>query len=92
MTTKSIRITGAPAAAVLNKAVAIDFDAAVFPVGCLAQTTIHHVPVLILRRGDAVFDCLAPSSFAAAVAEWLTDAALEYGYEVGAPLELLSEA
>ncbi|MXN67154.1 hypothetical protein GR183_19775 [Stappia sp. GBMRC 2046] len=80
-----VRIEGEKAAAVLNKAVAIDLDIAAFPAGALAQAPIHHIPVLIMRLDDARFDVFAPSSLAQAFVDWLEDAAQEFGYHIGAP-------
>ncbi len=84
------RIEGARAANVLNKAVAIDFATDVFPPGSLAQTTVHHIPLLILRRSRGVFDLLVPSSLAEAFVDWLKDASVEYGYRVG-PSAILTD-
>lgn len=80
-----VRIEGEAASEVLNKAVAIDFDLAAFPAGALAQSVIHQIPAVILRRGETVFDVLAPSSLADALIDWMSDAALEFGYRVGEP-------
>lgn len=77
------RLEGMHAANVLNKAAAIDFAFDAFPAGSLAQTTVHHIPLLILRRSEETFDLLAPSSLAEGFVDWLKDASLEYGYRVG---------
>ncbi|NRG18574.1 hypothetical protein HPQ64_12825 [Rhizobiales bacterium] len=77
-----VRIEGEKAAAVLNKAVAIDLHLAAFPPGALAQAPVHHIPVLILRIDETRFDIFAPSSLARSFAEWLEDASLEFGYRV----------
>jgi heterotetrameric sarcosine oxidase gamma subunit len=84
-----VRIEGGAAPALLNKAVAIDFDPAAFPAGALAQSVIHQIPVVILRRSEMAFDVLAPSSLADALIDWITDAALEFGYRVGEPGTIL---
>lgn len=84
-----VRIEGETAREVLNKAVAIDFDPAAFPAGALAQSVIHQIPVVILRRSETVFDVLAPSSLADALIDWMSDAALEFGYRVGEPGTIL---
>jgi sarcosine oxidase subunit gamma len=74
-----LRIEGAEAPDVLARCVAIDVDASAFPPGRLAQTMIHHIDVLLHRRGGDVFDLWVGRSFAAALAEWLVDAGAEFG-------------
>ncbi|WP_417773888.1 sarcosine oxidase subunit gamma [Stappia sp.] len=81
----AVRVSGEDAIAVLNKAVAIDFSMASFPPGSLAQSVIHQMPVVLLRRSKEAFDLLCPASFEASFLEWLRDAALEFGYRVGEP-------
>jgi heterotetrameric sarcosine oxidase gamma subunit len=83
-----VRLTGDVAPELLNKAVAIDFDLRAFPPGSLAQTVIHEVPVVILRRTADSFDLLSPSSFAETISDWLRDAALEFGYRVDDPVKV----
>lgn len=77
-------IEGDPARDVLAKGVPADFHPDVFPVGALAMTGIHHTPVVVMRSGESRYEIWALRTFGAAVWEWLTDAALEYGYEVAA--------
>ena len=52
----------------------------------MAQTAIHHIGVLIHRREAEVFDLFVFRGFALSFWEWLTDAALEYGYQVADPI------
>lgn len=80
---RGVRLTGAVAPEVLNKAVAIDFDPRAFPPGSLAQAVIDHVPVVILRRAAEEFDVIVSASLAQTVWDWLLDASFEHGYEVG---------
>lgn len=80
-----VRIEGEKAAAVLNKAIAIDLDLAAFPAGALAQAPVHHIPVLIMRIDETRFDIFSPSSLARSFVEWLEDVSLEFGYHVGGP-------
>jgi sarcosine oxidase subunit gamma len=75
-------VEGAPARAVLSKGAAIDFHPKAFPVGALAMTGIHHTPVLIRRSDADRYEIWAMRTYAQAVWEWLTDAALEYGYDI----------
>jgi sarcosine oxidase gamma subunit len=52
-------------------------------VGHFAQTGLHHVPVLLERRGEARYELQVPTTWAVSVWEWLTDAALPFGYDIG---------
>lgn len=83
-----LRLAGASVEALMAKAAAIDFRAAAFPPGHLAQTAIHHMGCLVLRRADDTFDLFVPTSFAVAFADWLTDAAREFGWQAAAPVGL----
>lgn len=78
-----VRISGPAVEDLLAKGTAIPFDRDVFAPGTLAQTSIHHIGVLILRRGDTVFDLFVLASFALSFGEWLTDAAREFGWRTG---------
>ncbi|HUL05568.1 MAG TPA: sarcosine oxidase subunit gamma family protein [Candidatus Acidoferrum sp.] len=77
-----IVIDGACARDVLRKAIPLDFDPDVFRVGEAALTGLHHTPILIHRAGADRYELYAMRSFALSVWEWLTDAALEYGYDI----------
>lgn len=77
-----IRISGRNAADVLLKGVAIDLDIRSFPVGSVAQSSFHHVGVTFHRTDETTFDLLVFRGFAVSFWEALTDAALEFGYEV----------
>jgi methylglutamate dehydrogenase subunit D len=77
-----IVIDGACARDVLRKGIPLDFDPDVFRVDQAALTGVHHTPVLIHRAGVDRYELYAMRSFALSVWEWLTDAALEYGYDV----------
>ena len=54
----------------------------VFAVGQFALSGIHHTPVLVHRAGEQRFEIYAMRTFALSVWEWLSDAALVFGYEV----------
>ena len=77
-----IFIEGERAADVLKKGVPLDFDAKVFKPGQAALTGLHHTPVLIHRIREDRFEIYAMRTFAHSVWDWLTDAALEFGYDV----------
>jgi methylglutamate dehydrogenase subunit D len=74
-----LSLEGDAAREVLQKCVALDLADAAFPVGRAAATMIHHVDVLIVRRGSKRFGLWVLRSFAEALAEWLLDAGLEEG-------------
>jgi sarcosine oxidase subunit gamma len=79
-----IVIDGSCARDVLRKGIPLDFDPDVFRVDQAALTGLHHTPVLIHRAGADRYELYAMRSFALSVWEWLTDAALEYGYDITA--------
>jgi len=77
-----IVIEGACARDVLRKGIPLDFDPDVFRVDQAALTGLHHTPILVHRAGAERYELYAMRSFALSVWEWLTDAALEYGYDI----------
>jgi sarcosine oxidase subunit gamma len=79
-----IVVDGACARDVLRKGIPLDFDPDVFRVDEAALTGLHHTPVLLYRGGTDRYELYAMRSFALSVWEWLTDAALEYGYDIAA--------
>lgn len=77
-----IVIEGSCARDVLRKGIPLDFDPDVFRVDQAAFTGLHHTPILIHRAGADHYEIYAMRSFALSVWEWLTDAALEFGYDI----------
>lgn len=77
-----ISVEGPAATALLGKLVSVDLRPRAFPVGSFAQTGLHHVGVLLERLGPEHFEIFALRTYAASSWDWLTDAALPYGYEV----------
>jgi heterotetrameric sarcosine oxidase gamma subunit len=77
-----IVIEGACAHDVLQKGIPLDFDPDAFRVDQAALSGLHHTPILIHRAGAGRYEIYAMRSFALSVWEWLTDAALEFGYDV----------
>jgi heterotetrameric sarcosine oxidase gamma subunit len=80
-----IFIEGDAAREVLAKSIPLDFHPSVFTVGQFALTGLHHTPVLVHRTAEAIYEIYAMRTFALSVWEWLTDAALPFGYDVQAP-------
>jgi heterotetrameric sarcosine oxidase gamma subunit len=75
-------LEGARARDVLAKGIAIDLSADVFAVNRFAMTGLDHTPVLLHRTGADRYEIIAMRTFALTVWDWLTDAALEFGYEM----------
>lgn len=75
-------IEGPAAREVLAKGLPLDFHPDVFRVGQFALTGLHHTPVLVHRTAEIRYELYALRTFAQTVWEWLTDAALPYGYDV----------
>ncbi len=75
-------ITGERATDVLLKGIPIDLALASFPIGSIALTGVHHTPILLYRTAADRFEIFAMRTFALTVFEWLTDAALEFGYRL----------
>jgi sarcosine oxidase subunit gamma len=79
-----IVIEGTCARDVLKKGIPLDFDSDVFRIDQAALTGLHHTPILVHRAGADRYELYAMRSFALSVWEWLTDAALEFGYDIAA--------
>jgi methylglutamate dehydrogenase subunit D len=69
------RLSGFQAPLVMSRLVALDLDSPALSVGRAATTAMHHVPVLLHRLGDAVFDLYGPRTFSTALIELAEDAA-----------------
>ncbi len=80
-----IFIEGEPAREVLARSIPLDFHPSAFVIGQFALTGIHHTPVLVHRSGEQRYEIYAMRTFALSVWEWLSDAALPFGYEVELP-------
>lgn len=80
-----IWIEGSHSREVLAKGLSIDLDAKVFGLNSFTLTGLHHTPVMLLRTGATRFELYVLRTFAVWTWEWLTDAALPYGYDVDMP-------
>ena len=76
-----IRVSGHNARDLLSKGVAVDLDPVAFPVGACAATQMEHVSVHLRRTGDDAYELLTPTSTVASFWHFLTDMALEFGFE-----------
>ena len=75
-------IEGPAARQLLSTGIALDLHSESFPVDAFALTGIHHTPVLLHRAAPDRYELYVLRTFAEWVWEWLTDAALPFGYEV----------
>lgn len=81
-----LRLSGARVPDLLAKECSLDLDPQIFPPGSCAPTLLGHVGVLLHAIDDSPsFDLYLPRSYAAAVFEWLLEAAAEYGLRVAPP-------
>jgi methylglutamate dehydrogenase subunit D len=67
---------------VLAKGIAIDLHPDEFGIDRFAMTGLDHTPVILHRVAADRYEIYAMRTFALTVWDWLTDAALEYGYEI----------
>jgi len=80
-----IRITGAPAADLLQKGLAFDLGVEAFPPMSATTAGLAHISVTVVRLDAETFDIYAMTSFAQSLWDWVSDAAVEYGWQVAAP-------
>lgn len=74
-----IRIEGGKVVDTLSKLFALDFRHAAFPPGELRLTGHHHLPWILYRQGEQVFEAYVFTSYAHDQLHTLLDAAREYG-------------
>lgn len=77
-----IFVEGLSARELLATGIALDLHPDAFQLDSFALTGLHHTPILIHRSGDNRYDLYVMRTFALWAWEWLTDAALPYGYEI----------
>lgn len=79
----TLRLQGAHARDVLAKGCSLDLHASVFPTGTAAQTTLGLAAAVLIPLDDngTDYQILVRSSFARYAAEWLIDAAEEFGVD-----------
>ena len=66
-------LAGANIARVLSTCIAVDWHAPTVAPGRAVQTSFHHIPVLLLRTGQAACDLVVPRSFARSLSDWMAD-------------------
>jgi hypothetical protein len=77
-----LRITGPTARDVLAKGISLDLHPKVFQIGRGAHTGLHHTGVFLERVEDESYEIYVPRTYAESIWEWLSDAALPFGYDV----------
>jgi sarcosine oxidase subunit gamma len=75
-------IEGPAARDLLAKGIPLDLHPDVFRIDDFALTGLHHTPILLHRSAADRYELYAMRTFALSVWDWLTDAALPFGYEV----------
>lgn len=74
----AIAIGGPAVEPFLNRDIAIDFSMEACPVGSAVQTSMHHVPVLLLRHAPERFVLYVYRSYARDLAGWMDDMAAPF--------------
>ena len=77
-----ISLSGRNVRDVLSKGTPVDFHPKVFSTGDSVVTQMAHVGVHIVQTGPDAFELSMFRGFAESFWEWLTEMALEFGYEV----------
>lgn len=78
----TFRVSGPKARALLAKGTPVDLHADEFPAGKSAVTQMAHVGVHLTRVGQDDFELSVFRGFSESFWEWLTEQALEFGYQV----------
>jgi methylglutamate dehydrogenase subunit D len=81
-----LRVTGVPAADLLQKGLSFDLNIDAFPPMAATNGGLHHMSVTVIRLDADVFDVFVMTSLAGSLWDWVTDAAVEYGWQVAAPV------
>lgn len=80
-----VRLFGAYARAVLMKSCPYDVHDRNFPVGKVVNTVLAKTQATIRRLGEQDWELVIRRSFADYAWRWLSDAATEYGLQIGPP-------
>lgn len=67
----TLRLAGPGTLALLRSHIAFDLHERTFPAGSCTQTQIHHMAVILHRRGVESFDLLVARSFTRSLLAWL---------------------
>src|SRR5262249_8453373 len=77
------RLAGPRCVEILAKGIALDLEGAGLPPGHAAETQLHRMPVLLLRRPDS-FELFISRSFATSFEARIADAAIGSGWQPAA--------
>ena len=81
-----LSIEGPDARKVLSMGIALDFHPDAFRVGQCATAGLHHTSITVHRKAEESYELYALRSFSLWTWEWLTDAALQFGYDIATPV------
>ena len=85
-------IDGVSSRAVLSRGIALDLQPEVFCPDAYALTDLQRTPVLLHRANQHRYELYVLRTYAVWIFEWLTDAALPFGFEVAAaPASAINE-
>ena len=77
-----ILVSGHKARDLLAKGCAVDLDPSLFAAGACAATQMEHMGIHLRRTGEDAYELLAPTSQVGSFWHFLTEMALEFGFEV----------
>ncbi len=77
-----IHVSGPKSRALLAKGCSIDLEPSLFAVGACAATQMEHMGVHLRRAGEDDYELLVPTSQCGSFWHFLTEMALEFGFEV----------
>lgn len=77
-----IAVSGSKARTLLAKGSAVDFHQREFPINASVPTQMAHIGVHVSATGEDAFELSLFRGFSEHFWEWLTEQALEFGYEV----------
>jgi|FEC22Drversion2_1045045.scaffolds.fasta_scaffold00517_17 heterotetrameric sarcosine oxidase gamma subunit len=80
-----LRLAGPSAEPLLQKGLSFDIAPSAFVPKSVAQSGIHHMGVTVLRLDPSTFDVYVASSFAGSLWDWVSEAAIEFGWRIGPP-------
>jgi sarcosine oxidase subunit gamma len=78
----AIRLEGPRVVDVMERGVFNDLHISAFPVGAAGGFSVHHVGVVLWRRGETAFDIMSFRSYAKDLWHWIEESAAEFGLEV----------
>ncbi len=79
-----LRISGAPAATLVQKGVS--FDVSAFAPMSATNAGLHHMSATVVRLDAVTFDLFVATSLAGSLWDRVADAAIEYGWRTGTPV------